>query len=35
MDVLTLDDIKAMDREMLTPTIVAKVIRCAPYYISL
>lgn len=35
MEALTLDDIKAMDREMLTPTIVAKVIRCAPYYISL
>ena len=35
MDALTLDDIKKMDREMLTPAIVAKVIHCVPYYISL
>ena len=32
---MTLDGIKAMDREMLTPAIVAKIIRCDPYYISL
>lgn len=31
---MTLDDIKAMDREMLTPRIVAQVIGCAPYCIS-
>lgn len=32
---MTLEDIKVMDREMLTPTIVAKVIGCNPYYITL
>lgn len=32
---LTLDDIKAMKCEMLTPAIVAKVIGCDPYNISL
>ena len=34
MTAMTLEEIKAMDREMLTPAIVAKVIRCDPYYIS-
>lgn len=32
---MTLDDLKAMDREMLPPKIVAQVIGCDPYYISL
>lgn len=32
---MTLDDIKSMDREMLTPAIVGKIIGCDPYYISL
>ena len=32
---LTLDDVKAMTQEMLTPAIVAKVIHCDPYYITL
>lgn len=31
---LTLEDVKAMDREMLTPSIVGQVIGCDPYYIS-
>lgn len=32
---MTLDDIKNMDREMLSPAIVAKVIHCNPYYITI
>lgn len=32
---ITLDDVKAMDQEMLTPAIVGQVIGCNPYYISL
>lgn len=32
---MTLEEIKAMEREMLTPAIVAKVIGCDPYAISL
>lgn len=32
---MTLEEIKKMDKEMLVPTIVAKVIGCDPYYISL
>lgn len=32
---MTLEEIKAMDREMLTPAIVAKVIGCDPYGITL
>lgn len=32
---MTLEDLKAMDREMLTPAIVAKVIRCDPYFITI
>ena len=32
---MTLDDIKAMDREVLTPAIVAKVLHCDPYAITL
>lgn len=35
MATMTLDDIKSMDREMLTPAIVGKIIGCDPYYISL
>ena len=35
MPSITLDEIKAMDREMLTPTIVGRVIGCNPYYITL
>lgn len=34
MERLSLDDIRAMDREMLTPAIVARVIGCDPYFIS-
>lgn len=32
---ITLDSIKKMDKEMLSPTIVAKIIGCNPYYITL
>lgn len=32
---MTLEEIKAMDCEMLTPSIVAKVICCTPYKITL
>ena len=32
---MTLDDIKNMKREMLSPAIVAKVIHCNPYYITI
>lgn len=32
---ITLDDVKAMDREMLTPTIVGKVLGCTPYSITI
>ena len=30
----TLDEIKAMDRDMVTPAVVAGVVGCDPYYIS-
>ncbi len=32
---ITLDEVKAMDREMLTPKIVGAVIGCDPYNITL
>lgn len=32
---MTLDDIKTMTREMLTPSIVAQIIGCNPYYITI
>lgn len=32
---VTLDSIKVMDKEMLSPTMVAKIIGCNPYYITL
>lgn len=32
---ITLDSIKKMDKEMLPPTVVAKIIGCNPYYITL
>lgn len=35
MPALTLDDLKAMDREILTPAIVARVLGCDPCYIRL
>lgn len=35
MPSITLDEIKEMNREMLTPAIVSKVIGCDPYYITL
>lgn len=35
MGALTLDELKAMDREILTPAIVAQVLHCDPYYITL
>lgn len=32
---VTLDSLKNMDKEMLSPTVVAKIIGCNPYYITL
>ena len=32
---ITLEEVKEMEQEMLTPSIVGRVIGCDPYYISL
>ena len=31
---MTLEDIKGMEREVLTPAIVAPILHCDPYYIT-
>ena len=32
---MTLDELKAMDRDTLTPAIVGSVLHCTPYYITI